>query len=340
MMVFSTENGIRRLLAKYLHKQAKLLAAQLNGCRLGEDVECIHQARVASRRLIEGMGLSKDCFRPKQVQRWRKEIRCLTKGLGEARDADVQIEFINGVLEGISDKRLRPGIARVAMRMRLKRKRLGPRIFKVLDQLEQSNVLTDIQQTCRNMDAKASVGNRDVKYPAERVRRYVLRRLDKLLTCQGSLNEPADKKGHHQMRIAAKHLRYCLEIFKSVFGGAINEHVKTVKTLQTLLGDLHDADVWIDLLKAFGKQERARTEKYYGHARPFRRLKWGIEHLMADRESHRKSVFAELVEFWSGMDHKNVWGGLFTMLQTLSVRPTGRQSPPARSEQSGPRQVV
>ena len=47
------------------------------------------------------------------------------------------------------------------------------------------------------------------------------------------------------MRISAKRLRYTLELFRPQFGKAGERQIERVKTVQELLGTLHDHDVRI-----------------------------------------------------------------------------------------------
>jgi inorganic triphosphatase YgiF len=69
-------------------------AQEIEGVRLAEDIEYIHRMRVASRRLRAAFPLFASCFPQKQYGRWMAEIAGITRALGEARDADVQIAFL------------------------------------------------------------------------------------------------------------------------------------------------------------------------------------------------------------------------------------------------------
>ncbi len=53
----------------------------------------------------------------------------------------------------------------------------------------------------------------------------------------------------HDARIAAKRLRYTLELFRPVFGEAGQAAIQEIKGLQEDLGTLHDADVRIALVE-------------------------------------------------------------------------------------------
>lgn len=53
----------------------------------------------------------------------------------------------------------------------------------------------------------------------------------------------------HELRIAAKRLRYTLEMFVGVFGESGEVQINRVKAIQETLGELHDCDVRIGLIE-------------------------------------------------------------------------------------------
>ena len=53
----------------------------------------------------------------------------------------------------------------------------------------------------------------------------------------------------HNLRIAAKRLRYTLELFRAVFGDDGERQIERVKEMQELLGQIHDHDVRIWLIE-------------------------------------------------------------------------------------------
>ncbi len=50
------------------------------------------------------------------------------------------------------------------------------------------------------------------------------------------------------MRIGAKHLRYTLEIFEELYGSRIKPYIEEMKNIQDQLGNIHDLDVWIEMI--------------------------------------------------------------------------------------------
>jgi CHAD domain-containing protein len=55
----------------------------------------------------------------------------------------------------------------------------------------------------------------------------------------------------HALRIEGKRLRYLLEFFGEVLGPGHAEAIKTMIALQDHLGELHDSDVTVGLLRNF-----------------------------------------------------------------------------------------
>ena len=67
----------------------------LDGVRAGNDVEAVHDLRVATRRLRAVLSVLQPAFPGKPLKRFEKNIADLTDHLGDARDTDVFIEFLD-----------------------------------------------------------------------------------------------------------------------------------------------------------------------------------------------------------------------------------------------------
>jgi hypothetical protein len=152
---------------------------------------------------------------------------------------------------------------------------------------------------------------------------HVAGRLNELVAFEDCLDEPEDQEHHHAMRIAAKRLRYTLEIFVPAYEGRLDEFVASVKAVQTLLGDVHDCDVWVEHLKAFLAEEEERTAEYYGNARPFRALSVGLEHLREERRSHRRELFVQLAAHWRELEQKGLWDELIKAVRSRTKSKRG-----------------
>jgi CHAD domain-containing protein len=131
----------------------------------------------------------------------------------------------------------------------------------------------------KGLDCGAPLGDN-----AERI---VAVRLGELCSFAPRVLDPAEVEGLHDMRIAAKRLRYVLEVTESCFGPYAREARKRVKELQDLLGEIHDCDVLVP------KVLRVRAELEPGHPdRP------GLRALAADRAARRATLFADFLDLW------------------------------------------
>ena len=75
--------------------------------------------------------------------------------------------------------------------------------------------------------------------------RIVPVRLDELRGFADAGARPGAAKAQHDMRIAAKRLRYVLEIAEPCFGAEATAARDAAKQLQAVLGDIHDCDVML-----------------------------------------------------------------------------------------------
>jgi CHAD domain-containing protein len=60
------------------------------------EIERVHDMRVATRRLRAAMEVFEACFPPKRWRRALKRVKALADALGERRDRDVAIGFLEG----------------------------------------------------------------------------------------------------------------------------------------------------------------------------------------------------------------------------------------------------
>jgi hypothetical protein len=121
----------------------------------------------------------------------------------------------------------------------------------------------------------------------EKAFHHISVRLEELLSLQDSVHMPEAKERQHQMRIAAKRLRYTMEAFEPLYGPELHERIAVIKDLQDRLGELHDSDVWVDMLQAMGVNDA------------------GFDALLHDRMETRVSRYGEFVAVWESLIEKD-----------------------------------
>jgi CHAD domain-containing protein len=93
--------------ARVVEVRAGELFEQSDGVLDTSDIERVHDMRVASRRLRAAMEIFEPCFPRKPFRRALKEVKALADALGERRDRDVSITFLEDFSEHVtaSDRR-------------------------------------------------------------------------------------------------------------------------------------------------------------------------------------------------------------------------------------------
>lgn len=98
----------------------------------------------------------------------------------------------------------------------------------------------------------------------ENARRIIMVRLEELLSWTPYIDDPVNVPEIHHMRIAAKRLRYTLELFQPILGKGTNGLIDEVKTIQSHIGTMHDADVMIErvvgMISADGEERMSRHD--------------------------------------------------------------------------------
>ncbi|MCW2983135.1 MAG: metallophosphoesterase [Conexibacter sp.] len=96
---------------------------------------------------------------------------------------------------------------------------------------------------------------------AAEVAKIVAVRLEELCSFMPKARDPAAVHTLHDMRIAAKRLRYVLELFAGAFGPHAADAAKQAKKLQDVLGEIHDCDVTRPRVAALAAELRAEDAR-------------------------------------------------------------------------------
>lgn len=322
-MTLPVDKSYQLLAARYVRRQIKQLTAQIEGIQRADNIEYVHRARVASRRLRQALTVFGDCFAKERVSFWQKEIRRLGRGLGAARDKDVQIQWISDVLARLEDRSCVLGVARVLVRCQRKRERVQPKVLRLLRQLLAGRALHEMLTATKKLAAAGEDKQQSDKSPLvfEHAERHIAERACELRAFEPCLACPEDYERHHTMRIAAKRLRYTMELFKPVYEGDLDRVIEAIKQVQSLLGDVHDCDVWVAQLDKMLQKQSKRFVRYFRHAGPLSLIERGIEFLKNDRRRRRQELFSTLVQFWHEQTEAGLWDELAEIIGQRGARP-------------------
>ena len=302
--------------ARYMLSQVEALQAEIQGAQVGDDIEHVHQMRVASRRMRNGLGLFMDCLSKKKGAAWRDEIRKITKALGTARDLDIQIDLVNRCLSEPLADHYKPGYDRLRLRLQQQRIKAQGKVNQTLADLQDGGILDRMQ--VQLMEMTTGSDNIYLYTPSlyQQAFEAISDNLEEFLGYEAYIHDPENIKELHAMRIAGKHLRYTLEIFAPIYGSALDLHIRAMKDLQDLLGEIHDNDVWVAWLPKFIEKEQVRIEEYFGTNEPLTPLLPGLNYFIEDRQRVRDEDYHTFLSTWETLHYENTWKILNEIIRT------------------------
>ena len=200
------------------------------------DSEAVHQARVAIRRLRAAFSMFKDVVVGEDADVARRELKWLSKLLGEARDLDVFLE--NRMKQVTLEHPDVPGVRELARRLELMRDRARHRLDGALHSDRFRALLLGVAR-CAHHGAWRRDGGLFTDFALDRLEQRLNSVRRKRKAVRG-----LDAHKRHRLRIKAKKLRYMFEFLEPVaprkaveFVGAVSDRLER---LQDLLGTLND----------------------------------------------------------------------------------------------------
>jgi CHAD domain-containing protein/CYTH domain-containing protein len=312
------------------------------------DSEALHDFRVALRRLRSWLR----AFRPEiegQIRRGtQRRLRRLAAATGESRDLEVQLAWVReqarhpdrevedakqptdpGAAADDGAPPMEPGIEWVLGRIEEKKRdadtRFRRRLERQFPRLEERlgrelgcyRVGVSLEQEIRLPTARETLGPKLEAHSGA------------LATRLAAVHTIADEAQAHETRIAAKRLRYLLEPFASELPGA-PPIVEQLKSLQDVLGDLHDAQRFsrelLDAFEAAGAESTRREgERGLGWTAPPDVAptdpadpRPGILTLGARLKARGEASFARFAEDWLGTPPTDLWSRLDALRLALA----------------------
>jgi CHAD domain-containing protein len=219
-----------------IRQRAGALERSLPGARQGE-VEHLHQARVATRRLREAVPLIVSGSRGRKVE---KKMRRLTRALGPVRELDVALQTLDALHQ--SGTVPAAAIARLRQEIALERRRLHAQMCEAVSRVDIPRLQRKLLAAARKCHPAGRI--RDPKRIA-RARARAADRAERLRVAVDNAATLYLPDRLHEVRVAVKKLRYALEVAKELSGSRAVAQIRTLKSVQDLLGRMHDLEVLI-----------------------------------------------------------------------------------------------
>jgi CHAD domain-containing protein len=216
------------------------------------DTRSVHQARVATRRLREALPVLRASLDEDALGRAERQVRKMTRALGPVRELDVALAH----LDELAAHHAVPARALSRLRQALAHEQFARR-RELLAAITPGKMERLRQRLGRagDRDPLPRTGGAVDEAQAQVVRRAG--RLARMIERAGGLYLP-DRL--HAVRIAAKKLRYALEIQRELKRSKSTARILQLKRLQDLLGRMHDFEVLIDRSRQL-QAARAATDR-------------------------------------------------------------------------------
>jgi triphosphatase len=232
------------------------MQANEDGLLIGRDPEYLHQFRVGLRRLRSCLGLAGLALGKPAVAEVAAELRWLQNALGPARDWDVfttetLATLARSVDAGAALKGFRARCARIrrahgeAAREAIRSARYTALVLGLGEQFAHDD-LAGFARQATPAEGAAAPGHHGpgLAAPVTEFAAFALDRLDRRLRKRGADVPKAAPEARHQVRIAAKKLRYASEFFSALNPKKrVAPYLAALEDLQDILGALNDAVV-------------------------------------------------------------------------------------------------
>lgn len=305
--------------AKIILNNLESLQKSVKGIITHDDIEDIHDLRVATRRIRTALDIFSTLFSKKKTKTWQDGMRTITRQFGKSRDLDVQIDFLEHFLDTIQDRHHLAGIRRIYLRLIQKRNAIESSLGKHTADILKDKAFDDL---CTSMQ-KAVIEDEQSCFPQELFQlafNTILTTLDQFLYYEIFIQYPEKVHELHLMRIAAKKLRYTLEIFLPLYEGKMDIFLDVMRSVQQQLGEIRDCDVWLSFIPAFLEKEKQRTARYYGNTAVMRRLNPGIKYLYENRHAERQSKYCHFIQQWRTWRSQDIWPHLRDLIFQATLR--------------------
>jgi CHAD domain-containing protein len=233
---------------------AEMLSRE-EGTMQGQDIEELHDMRVATRRMRSAFDIFGQAFPSKIMKQHLQGLRKIGMVLGKVRDLDVLLEKAVCYQQKL-DSNERPGLQPLLDDWSHTIERKRSKMVKHLHSEEYQNFkheFSQFLQISEPMHAQVVVDDGTFSRVGDIVPVLIYSRYAAVRAYE-AIVPTASLKQLHCLRIEFKKFRYTLEYFREILGEDIRQAISELKHLQDHLGELHDADVACQLVMDFMRE--------------------------------------------------------------------------------------
>ncbi|MGV3582907.1 MAG: CHAD domain-containing protein [Methylophilus sp.] len=216
----------------------------------GDDIEGVHQMRIALRRLRSVLKIFGTVATKPRSTKMTEELRWITHVLGDARDIDV---FVTQTLPPLLlQLQNQPSLILLADRADQERLKAYTALREAISSQRCQRLILTLGDWLENERWRET---KTVEYTIEEIAQQILEKRYKRLRKHSKGLAQALPEERHAARIAAKNLRYAAEFFASLYSSSKSAlFIKKLSQLQDHLGVLNDMNITNHLLTKLVKQ--------------------------------------------------------------------------------------
>ena len=230
--------------------------ANVKGAALGEDLEYVHQARVALRRTRSALRVLEVARAPGDPI--ARDLRWMADCFGAVRDWDVLLTQTLPLLRKATADGQEAEWTKLMERAQVRRQRQRQRLRATLASARFARAALRLLRWSEEPPAPTTA---DL---TQRARRAIERGHERLIKAAPDLAK-LSPQGRHRLRILAKRQRYALELLAPLLsGGAPARTLKLLSRLQQLLGEINDVYVAVSMLPSLTRSRELvrRAERW------------------------------------------------------------------------------
>jgi len=242
-----------------------------SGTRLGEDIEALHDMRVATRRMRSASRVFGPYFKQKRIKPFIKGLRRTGRALGRVRDIDVSLENASRYLQQLSEDE-QSALDPLLERWRQKNQDLRASMLNYLDSKRYKTFVDEFNTflATKGDGAKKIKTSKPNTYRVYQAVPILIYKRYSILRGYDEIINQAQLETLHALRIDVKRFRYLLEFVREVIGPTGKDVIQECVIVQDHLGELNDADVscriLVDFLEEWRKKGRRESTDISGVA--------------------------------------------------------------------------
>lgn len=262
------------------------------------DADAVHQLRVSTRRAEAVMRSYRELLPARRAKWFDRRLKQVRQVAGVARDADVMLARLSGLLESRAD----PAWKALLKRLRSQRREAQGPIEALHRKLARKDFPGRARQLVKRTRWRGSDRQQDEPSFGEAARMVLRDAMSEFLAAGGG--DLSDIGALHQFRIRGKRLRYALELMAAAFDSRLRSDVyPQVEQVQERLGQINDhataiqrfrgwLEEWQDPLLAGPLTELSSGEEAALAASREEFFKWWTPERMADLRRRCEDLLA------------------------------------------------